>query len=86
MLNICTTIKNNGVAIYTILFNHGTGQVMQSTQTLFQSCASSPNNYYLAPAQADSQVAFQQIGTQLASLSSISIGHGCGPATGFCQL
>jgi hypothetical protein len=63
---MCTNIKNNGIAIYTVLFNHSA--ISQATQTLFQSCASSPKNYFLAPTQAQLQAAFQQIGTQLASL------------------
>jgi Flp pilus assembly protein TadG len=67
MSNMCSTIKQNGIVIYTILFNHDSS-VLQSTKTLFQSCASTPNDYFLAPTQADLQAAFQQIGSQLASL------------------
>ncbi len=66
MLQMCTNIKNNGIVLYTILFNHS--GVSPATQTLFQSCASSPTNYYLAPTQAQLQAAFQQIGSELASL------------------
>jgi hypothetical protein len=66
MSAMCTTIKQNGIVIYTILFNHDA--ISQATQTLFQSCASSPNNYYLAPTQAQLEAAFSQIGSQLASL------------------
>jgi Flp pilus assembly protein TadG len=66
MSQMCTDIKNNGIIIYTILFNHDS--ISQETQTMFQACASSPNNYFLAPTQAELQSAFQQIGSQLASL------------------
>ena len=66
MSNMCATIKQNNIVIYTILFNHSA--ISQATQTMFKSCASSPSNYFLAPTQADLQAAFQQIGSQLASL------------------
>jgi hypothetical protein len=63
---MCTLIKQNGIIIYTVLFNHD--GVSTSTEQLFQSCATSPQNYFLAPTDADLQAAFQQIGTQLANL------------------
>jgi hypothetical protein len=66
MSQMCTNIKNNGIVVYTVLFNHT--NISQATQTLFQSCASSPTNYFLTPTQADLEAAFQQIGSQLASL------------------
>jgi hypothetical protein len=66
MSQMCTLIKQNGIIIYTVLFNHS--GVSTATEQLFQSCASSPQNYFLAPTDADLQAAFQQIGTQLANL------------------
>jgi Flp pilus assembly protein TadG len=66
MTNMCTTIKSNNVIIYTILFNSGTAPT-QATIDLFTACAS-PNNYTYAPNQAALQAAFQQVGSQLASL------------------
>jgi hydrogenase maturation protein HypF len=44
MSQMCTTIKQNGIIIYTILFNNNTA----ATQTLFRNCASSPSNYFLS--------------------------------------
>jgi Flp pilus assembly protein TadG len=66
MSQMCTIIKSNGVVIYTILFNHST--VSTDTQTLFQNCATSPQNYFLTPTAADLEAAFSQIGNQLASV------------------
>jgi hypothetical protein len=66
MAQMCTNIENTGIAIYTVLFNHSS--VATSTQTLFRNCASSPDNYFLTPTEADLQGAFSAIGSQLASL------------------
>jgi hypothetical protein len=66
MSQMCTNIKQNGIIIYTILFNHDT--VSSATQTLFQNCASSPSDYFLTPTAADLQAAFTQIGNNLSSL------------------
>ncbi len=67
MSQMCTNIKNAGIAIYTVLFNHD-GSVSPSTQTLFQNCASSPQNYFLTPTAADLETAFSTIGGQLAGV------------------
>jgi hypothetical protein len=64
MGQMCTTIKQNGIIIYTILFNNNDA----ATQSLFQNCASSPSNYFLSPTTADLQKAFKQIGQQLSTL------------------
>ena len=66
MANMCSTIKQAGIIVYTILYNHD--DISASTQSLFQQCASSPQDYFLAPTGADLQTAFSAIGTQLASL------------------
>jgi Flp pilus assembly protein TadG len=66
MSDMCTTIKANGITIYTILFNHDS--ISAATQTLFQNCASSPSYYFLSPTDADLQSAFQQIGSDLSTL------------------
>jgi hypothetical protein len=63
---MCTTIKQNGIIIYTILFNHDT--ISSATQTLFQSCVSDPSYYFLSPTQADLESAFTQIGQDLSTL------------------
>ena len=61
---MCTAIKQNGIIIYTILFNNSTA----ATQTLFRNCASSPSNYFLSPTGTDLQNAFKQIGRELSTL------------------
>jgi hypothetical protein len=63
MSQMCTTIKGSGIIIYTILFNNNDA----NTAKLFQDCAS-PNNYFPAPTQDELRAAFQQVGSQLASL------------------
>ena len=67
MSQMCTLIKQQGITIYTILFNHD-GSVTSDTQTLFQNCASSPQNYFLDATNAQLQATFSTIGGQLASL------------------
>ena len=67
MLNMCTTIKNTGIIIYTVLFNHD-GTVSSDTETLFQSCASQAADYFLAQTDSDLQAAFSTIGAQIAKL------------------
>ena len=67
MLNMCTTIKGNGITIYTVLFNHD-GSVTSDTQTLFQNCASQPNYYFLASTASALQSAFTAIGNHIAHL------------------
>ena len=46
MTQMCNLIKKKGIIIYTVLFNHD-GSISASTQTLFQSCATSPQYYFL---------------------------------------
>ena len=67
MSQMCTNIKQKGITIYTILFNHD-GGISTDTQNLFSACASDPSNYYFAPSDATLQAAFSQIGSQLANL------------------
>ncbi len=65
MSQMCTTIKQNGIIIYTILFNNSNA----ATETLFQSCASGrPATISYSPTGAALQNAFTQIGQQLSSL------------------
>ncbi|HTI82954.1 MAG TPA: TadE/TadG family type IV pilus assembly protein [Acetobacteraceae bacterium] len=64
MSQMCTTIKANGITIYTILFNNGDS----ATQTLFRNCASTPADYFLSPTTAALQTAFRQIGKDLSTL------------------
>jgi Flp pilus assembly protein TadG len=64
MLQMCTTIKQNGIVIYTVLFNN----TAPATIALFTSCASSPADYFQSPSVVPLQQAFQQIGKDLSSL------------------
>jgi hypothetical protein len=64
MSQMCTTIKANGITIYTVLFNNTT----PATVSLFQNCASSTSNYFNTPTGADLQAAFKQIGQDLSNL------------------
>jgi Flp pilus assembly protein TadG len=64
MLQMCTTIKQNGIIIYTILFNNNDS----ATQALFRSCASSPSDYFLSPSDTALESAFTQIGQELSTL------------------
>lgn len=67
MSNMCTTIKNNGVVIYTIIYTHG-GSISSATQTTFQNCASDPSKYFFAATSADIKNAFQNIGQSISNL------------------
>ena len=64
MSQMCTTIKGNGIIIYTILFNN----TDPATQTLFRNCASTTTDYFYSPTTANLQSAFKQIGQELANL------------------
>jgi len=66
MLQMCTNIKAQGIVIYTIIYNHSS--VSSSTQSLFQRCASSAANYYVAPSESQLEAAFSDIGGQLSAV------------------
>ena len=68
MANMCTTLKNNGITIYTILFNHDGSAGSAASQTLFQNCASDPTKYFLSVTNADLLAAFQNIGKSISTL------------------
>jgi Flp pilus assembly protein TadG len=67
MSQMCTRIKQQGIIIYAILFNHD-GGVSQSTQTLFQNCATDAQHYFVDVTDQQLQATFSTIGGQLASL------------------
>jgi len=64
MSALCTSMKQQGIIIYTVTFN----LTDTNTQTLFRNCASSADFWFNSPTQATLRAAFQQIGTQLANL------------------
>jgi Flp pilus assembly protein TadG len=67
MAGMCTTLKNNGVVIYTILFYHGGGQ-NPATETLFRNCATDPGKYFFAVTNAQLLTAFQNIANSIKSI------------------
>ena len=62
--SICTSMKNQGVIIYTVLYNVNN----PATETLLRNCATQPEYYFKAPDNATLQSAFQAIGASLANL------------------
>lgn len=68
MTNMCTTLKNNGVVIYTIIFNHNGSANDPSTQALFLNCATDPSKYFLTFTNQDLINAFQNIGQSITKL------------------
>jgi Flp pilus assembly protein TadG len=68
---LCTTVKANGITIYTVVLDTSGGATSAATRSLYQGCASVPENYFFVSQPADLRTAFQQIGTQLANLRII---------------
>lgn len=68
MSNMCTILKNNGVTIYTILFNHDGSAGSSANQQLFQNCATDPNKYFIAVTNQDLLNAFSNIGQSITTL------------------
>lgn len=64
MAEVCESMKANGIIVYTITFQ----LTNTTTQDLFRACASSPDNYYNSPSNADLADAFREIGTELSQL------------------
>ncbi len=62
---ICTSMKQNGIIIYTIAL----GSAVSATgQSILRSCATSPDYYFLSPTTNELQTIFRQIGDSLANL------------------
>ncbi|MCC7037305.1 MAG: hypothetical protein IT560_08335 [Alphaproteobacteria bacterium] len=64
-LNLCTTIKNRDILIYTIAL--GTG-VSSASKTMLKNCATSPAYAFVSPSGAELQNVFTTIANQLNSL------------------
>ena len=64
---ICTNIKAQGIMIYVLLFNHSSS-IDATTQALMQSCASSPDTYFVSPDAASLEATFSQIGHDIADV------------------
>ncbi|NBX02461.1 MAG: VWA domain-containing protein [Alphaproteobacteria bacterium] len=63
--NVCTSMKAQGVVIYTIAL--GT-QINNTSQTMLRNCASKPEFYFLSPTTSTLNTIFKQIGDSLANL------------------
>lgn len=64
MSRLCTSIKANGVVLYTITFN----VTNTTTQNLYRTCATQPEYYFNSPDSAALRAAFREIAGQLANL------------------
>ena len=62
---ICETLKNEGVTVYTITFTSG---VDDETKQYYEECATSLSHYRDAPAQEDLIEVFQSISRELSNL------------------
>jgi hypothetical protein len=68
MTRLCNAVRaeaNGNITVYTIVF---VANPSEAVRNLYRNCASSPDNFFLAPTQADLRVAFQTIAGQLANL------------------
>ncbi|MCC7281472.1 MAG: Flp pilus assembly protein TadG [Acetobacteraceae bacterium] len=65
MTGLCTAMKAQNIMIYTVVFNVSANS---PAQALYRGCATSPQNYFNSPTQADLRAAFRAIGEQLANL------------------
>lgn len=61
---VCTAMKQQGILVYTILFDLNNASV----GTLMKNCATSPDYYFESPDEATLQKAFKTIGDSLANL------------------
>lgn len=68
VLAMCTNLKNNGVTVYTIMFDHGGSASNAASQATFRACATDPGKYFLAATNADLTAAFSNIGQSITSL------------------
>lgn len=62
---ICETLKEKDVIIYTIIFTSG---LPTATRNLFRDCATDDTKYFYAPSQADLIDTFETIGRELSNL------------------
>ena len=64
MSRMCTSIKANGVILYTITFNVSNS----TTRDLYRNCATQPEYYFNSPDATSLRAAFREIAGQLANL------------------
>jgi hypothetical protein len=65
MLDMCQTMKAQGIIIYTMTFG---GSPSAATRTLYEDCATESDMYFDAPTATALQQAFVEIADQLSSL------------------
>ena len=65
---LCDNIKAQGVTIYTVQVNTGTGTNADPTSAVLQYCASSTDKFYLVTTASQTLTVFTAIGTSLAKL------------------
>jgi Flp pilus assembly protein TadG len=67
MTRLCNAVRadNRNITVYTIVF---VANPSQTVRDLYRNCASSPDNFFLAPTQEALRTAFQTIAGQLANL------------------
>ncbi|MBI3446786.1 MAG: pilus assembly protein TadG [Magnetospirillum sp.] len=65
LANLCTTMKAQGIVIYTIVF---TGSQDTATKAMYKACATDSTKFFDAPSQADLKSAFTAIAVQLSNL------------------
>ena len=65
MLDMCQTMKAQGIIIYTMTFGPSPDA---GTRTLFETCATEPDMYFNAPSATELQQAFVQIADELSAL------------------
>ncbi|MBR0752741.1 pilus assembly protein [Bradyrhizobium jicamae] len=65
---LCDNIKAQGVTIYTVQVNTGTGTSADPTSAVLQYCASGSDKFYLVTTASQTLTVFTAIGTSLAKL------------------
>jgi hypothetical protein len=65
MLDMCQTMKAQGIIIYTMVFGPSPNA---ATKTLFENCATDVDKYFFAPTGTELDQAFDTIADELASL------------------
>jgi hypothetical protein len=65
---MCDNIKAQGITIYTVQVNTGTGRNADPTSTVLQYCASGSDKFYLVTTADQTLTVFNSIGTSLSKL------------------
>ncbi|MGE3623835.1 MAG: pilus assembly protein TadG-related protein [Bdellovibrionales bacterium] len=68
MIQICSSLKANGVYVYTIALDTSSNPIDQATIDLLKNCATAPNYAFRSPSATQLKTIFSQIGDSLSSL------------------